>query len=238
MKSLGDFLAQNHKGMINGRRWWAVFVEGAGNEEQPWDKHPEISKCTVLRRNDLSVFHLSPCPRLNISFESCHQKALKTVDPSEQSKETSPVINYKIISQGYQANFPLQNSSSSTQTSSHPQYSQYLHDIQKSWEVGGKTRQGCYCTWQSSGRWDRNPKGRGRKGSALGTLQGSLTCCRNPSTIPEPSIHEHLQNQAGAGTVPGRRMIIQSNLLPCQAAVCSFQLIKPKDWGEFHKLNP
>lgn len=77
MKSLGDFLAQNHKGMINSTRRWAVFVEGAGNEEQPTETHPEISKCTVLRRNRLPVFHLSPCQRLNASFESCLQKTLR-----------------------------------------------------------------------------------------------------------------------------------------------------------------
>lgn len=41
------------------------------------------------------------------------------------------------------------------------------------------------------------------------------------------------------GTVSGENRIIESDLLPCYAAVCTFQLIKPKDWGgEFHKLNP
>lgn len=78
MKSLWDFLAQNHKGTIHGTtRWWAVFVEGAGNEEQPTDTHPEISKHTVWRRNCLSVFYLSPHGRLKINSESCHQKALR-----------------------------------------------------------------------------------------------------------------------------------------------------------------
>lgn len=63
-------------------------------------------------------------------------------------------------------------------------------------------------------------------------LQGTLTCCSNPGVAP--SIHE----PSRAGSRAGSRMILQSNPLPCQAAGCTFQLIKPKDWGEFHKLNP
>lgn len=196
MKSLWDFLAQNHKGMINGRRWWAVFVEGAGNEEQPWDKHPEISKCTVLRRNDLSVFHLSPCPRLNISFESCHQKALKTVDPSEQSKETSPVINYKIISQGYQANFPLQNSSSSTQTSSHPPIFPIFAWYSEELGGGGKNKAGLLLHLAELWKMRQKPQGQRQEGLCSGhsagqshLLQKSQHHSRaiNPWAFAEPS---------------------------------------------------
>lgn len=177
MKSLWDFLAQNHKGMINSTRCWAVFVEGAGNEEQPTDTHPEISKCTVMRRNDLSVSHLSSCQRLNISFESCCQNALRQWIHQREAerhlqllviksypKATKPISLSKILHHPHKPHPP-------------PQHS---HNIQKS--------------------------------------------------FAEPS--------RGKATVAGWRMIIQSNLLPCQAAVCTFQLIKPKDWGEFHKLNP
>lgn len=46
-------------------------------KNNPQTTHPEIFKCTVLRRNGLSVFHLSPCRRLNISFESGAKKALR-----------------------------------------------------------------------------------------------------------------------------------------------------------------
>lgn len=157
------------------------------------------------------------------------------MDPSERSKETFLVISYKIISPGYQANFPLQNSPSSTQTSSpspvFPIFTQYPEEL----EGGGKNK--ARLLLHLAELWKMRQKSQGQrqgKGSALGTL----LCCRNPSTIPEPSVHEPWQNQAGAATVPGRRMILQNNLLPCQAAVCTFQLIKPKDWGEFHKLNP
>lgn len=52
-------------------------MEGAGNEEQPTDTHPEISKQTVWRRNCLSVFYLSPHGGLKINSESCHHKALR-----------------------------------------------------------------------------------------------------------------------------------------------------------------
>lgn len=171
-----------------------MFVEGAGNEEQPTNTYPEIAKRTVLRRNGLSVFHLFPCHRLNNSFESCCQKSFKTVDPSERSEETSPDISYKIISRGHHTNFPFQNSSSSTQTSS-PHTPIFPIITQYPEELGGRgekqnpvrARQGCYCTWQSSGRRDRNPKGRCRGRDVLwAALQGALTCPSNPGAIPEP----------------------------------------------------
>lgn len=235
MKSLWDFLAQNHKGMINGRRWWAVFVEGAGNEEQPWDKHPEISKCAVLKRNDLSVFHFSPCPRLSISFESCHQKALRQwIHQRAANRHLQLLIikSYpKLPSQFPSPKFSL------IHTNLIP-FPNIPMIFRRAGRWGEKQGRAAIALGRALEDETEIPRAEAGKGSALGTLQGSLTCCRNPSIIPEPSIHESLQSQAGAGTVPGRRMIIQSNLLPCQAAVCSFQLIKPKDWGEFHKLNP
>lgn len=230
MKSLWHFLAQNHKGMINGTRWWAVFVEGTGNEEQPTDTHPEISKCTILRRNELSVFHLSPCQRLNISFESCCQKALRQWIHQREAKRhlqllvtksypkaTKPISLSKILHPPHKPHPP-------------PQYSQYIHNILKSWQVG-KTKQGCCCTWQSSGRWDRNPKGRCR-GRAL--LCRALRCA---AAIPA-----WFQSHQSMSLLQSRQQGLaegwSSNLLPCQPAGCTFQLIKPKDWGEFHQLNP
>lgn len=187
-------------------------------------------------------FSFSPFPlsKIKYQFWILLPKSFKTVDPSERSEETSPVTSYKIISQGYQANFPLQNSSSSTQTSSpSPAFPQYPEELRGG--RGIKTKQGCYCPWQSSGRGDRNPKGRcrGRKGSALGSPAGH-------SHVLQQSQHDSraispwafCRARQGQAKVAGRRMIIQSNLLPCQAAVCTFQLIKPKDWGEFQKLNP
>lgn len=135
MKSLWDFLAQNHKGMINSTRWWAVFVEGAGNEEQPTDTHPEISKCTVMRRNDLSVSHHSPCRRLNTSFESCCQKALRHQKEAKRHlqllviksypKATKPISLSKILHHPHKPHPP-------------PQYS---HNIQKSFAEPSRGRQ-------------------------------------------------------------------------------------------------
>lgn len=132
-------------------------MEGAGNEEQPTDTHPEISKCTVLRRNDLSVFHLSPSQRLNISFESCHQKALRQWIQQKEAKRhpqllviksypkaTKPTSLSKILHHPHKPHLP-------------PQYSQYIHDIQKSWEVG-KTKHGCCWIWQSSEEESEMPR--------------------------------------------------------------------------------
>lgn len=190
-----------------------MFVEGAGNEEQPTNTYPEIAKRTVLRRNGLSVFHLFPCHRLNISFESCCQKSFKTVDPSERSEETSPDISYKIISRGHQANFPFQNSSPSTQTSSPhtpilPIFTQYPE------ELGGRGKNKAPCVHGRAatalGRALEDETEIPRADAGEGMCSGQL--CRALSHAPaiparfqsrvRPGSDESmsvLKNQAGAG---------------------------------------
>lgn len=125
MKSLWDFLAQKHEGATHcTRRWWAVFVEGAGNEEQPTDTHPEISNCAVWRRNCLSVLYLSPHGRLKINFESCHQKASRQwIHYREAKRHLQPSV-IKSYPEATKPISPLQNSSACTKTSIFTQYIQ------------------------------------------------------------------------------------------------------------------
>lgn len=239
MKNLWDFLAQNHKGTIHGTtKWWAVFAEGAGNEEQ----HRYTSRNRI---------HLSPRGWLKINFGSCHQKA---VAPSERSEETSPAIGYKTIPQGCQNYCSLQNSSAPAQTHFPP-----LIFTQNPKELGMGESGPCVCTagvvllladLRKMRR--RNPKGQhAQEGICSGQLWSHVLQQSQPHQQAMPKLCTPgrkdeftgiLQNQGEAGN-SGENVIIESNLLHSYAAVCTFQLIKPKDCsggggGEFHKLNP
>lgn len=181
--------------------------KGLGMKNNPQTTHPEILKCTVLRRNGLSVFHLSPCRRLNISFESGAKKALRQwIHQTEVKRHlqilviksypeaTKPTSPSKILHHPHKPHPP--------HTPIFPIFPQYPEEL----GARGKKQSpvhaqwGCYCTWQSSGRRDRNPKDRCRGWDVLwAALQGALTCLSNPGAIPEPRapgerwIHERFE---------------------------------------------
>lgn len=95
----------------------------------------------------------------------------------------------------------------------------------------------------------RNPQGSlRRKESALGSSARSLTCSSNPSRSSQrcqssARLGERMNSQLlyrakeRQGRVSRENVSIKSNLLPCYAAVCAFQLIR-KRGAEFHKLSP
>lgn len=146
----------------------------------------------MYSREEKWSFSVSSFPLSKIKYWFCIllPKSFKTVDPSERSKETSPVISYKIISQGYQANFPLQNSSSSTQTSSPtPVFPQYPEELGGG---GGKSQAGLLL--HLAELWKRRQKSQGqmqgKEGLSSGQLCRAPTCCSNPSRFPEPPVHE------------------------------------------------
>lgn len=179
-------------------------------------------------------------------FRLLSPNSFKTVDPLERGEETSPVISYKIAAQGHQANFTLKNSLASTQTS-YPPPCLNIYTISRRAGTGGKqtpvhVQQGFHCTWQSSGRRGAEIPRAACRGRHLlrAALQGTLACFSNPGRTSERCRHsvclgERVNSQAfyrtkeRQGPVRGENTVIESNLLPCYAAVRTFQLSKPKD---------
>lgn len=129
-----------------------------------------------------------------------------------------------------------------------PIFTQYPEELGSR---GEKTKP-CACTVRLllylAELWKRRQKSQGQmqgKGCALGSSAGcshvpQQSRCDSRAACARGAMNPWAfwRTKQGQGTAAGGRMIVQSNLLPCHAAVCTFQLIKPKDWGEFHKLNP
>lgn len=91
---------------------------GRGWEWRTTHSHPSRNTKVYSLEEKLSFSFLSfPSHANQNQFWLLSPNSFKTVDPLERSKETSPVISYKIIAQGRQANFTLKNSLASTQTS-------------------------------------------------------------------------------------------------------------------------
>lgn len=195
--------------------------------------------------------HIQEQEKLSFSFSSfpswtiknqfwiLSPKSFKTVDPLERSEKTSPAIGYKIIPQGCQSNFPFQNSSVFTQTHSSPS------PPPKSRRAGRGKSEPLYaysrvCTALGRPPEDETQKSQGqhaREGICSGQLCSHVLQQPQPhqQAMPELStlgrkdeFTSILQNQGEAGNSE-ENVIIESNLLPCYAAVCTFQLIKPKD---------
>lgn len=134
-------------------------------------------------------FSSFPLSKIKYQFWNCCQKALRQWIHQREAKRHLQLL---VIKSYPKAAKPI----SLSKILHHPHKPhpppQYSHNIQRAggWR-DGNTKQGCYCSWQSSGRWGRSPKGRGR-GRALpwAALQGTLTCRSNLGAIPEPSVHE------------------------------------------------
>lgn len=132
-------------------------------------------------------FIFSHSQRLNISFESCHQKALRQWIHQREAKRhlqllvikpypkaTKPISLSKILQHPHKPHTP---------SPIFPIYTQHPEEL-----GGGKNKAGLLSDLAEL--WKRSQKSQGQMQGKGCALQGTLMCCSNPGVLPEPSIHE------------------------------------------------